>query len=313
MVKKIFGSRWVRIGFSIVLIYFAFKKVDVVDLVKQLVGVNPLFVVLNVLVAILTSGLVAYRWSLLLIKKPGFKDVWLFIKSAWAASFYGMFLPTAAAGDVLKWIIIDEKYPEIPKTKLLGSIVMDRGIGLSMFVFTGNLMLLLARVKGVTIPWPIELLFWGLFVGCIVFYVSLALGWLPKIWQIKWLKKFESVSDLIKKENTSQVFRCLSVSFVSELVWILQMWLICWYFGTGLSVMSIFIFLPVISMILALPISFAGFGAREQLFLFFFGSMARSSESLLLSSAFFGILGIINSLIGGLVTLTPDFKKVNSD
>ena len=309
MLKKIFGSKWVRMGFSVVLIYFAFQKVDMKDLLHQLAGVSLWFLIFNIFISFSSSGLVAYRWSLLLIKKPSLKDVFVFVKSSWAASFYGMFLPTAAASDVLRWIIIDEKHPEIHKTKLLGSIILDRGIGLSMFVFTGNLMLILSRFRGVVIPWPIELLFWGLFVGCIGFYVSLVLGWLPKIWKIKWLKRFESVSELIEKDNVRQVFRCLSVSLVSELVWILQMWLISWYFGTGLSIMSIFIYLPVISMILALPISFAGFGAREQLFLFFFGSIARSPESLLLSSAFFGILGIVNSLLGGLVTLTPDFKK----
>ena len=62
-------------------------------------------------------------------------------------------------------------------------------------------------------------------------------------------------------------------------------------------------------MILVLPISFAGFGAREQLFLLFFSNANTSTEGILLTSAFLGIMGIINSLFGGLVTLAPDFKN----
>ena len=309
MLKKIVGSKWVRVLFSVVLIYFAFKKVNVMELFRQLAGISIWFVLASICLSLLSSVLISYRWSLLLIKGPKVKDVLVFIKSSLAASFYGLFFPSAVAGDVLKWVIIDEKYPEIPKTKLLGSIVLDRFVGMSMFMFSGTVMLLVARFRGVTIPWLVELLFWGVFLGCMVFYLLLASGGLSKIFKFKWFKKFENVAELVEKDNVKQVFKCVMDSFESELFWILQKWFFSWYFNAGLSIMSIFIFLPVISMILVLPISFAGFGAREQLYLFFFGSMARSPESLLLTSTFSGILGVLLSLIGGLVTLTPDFKK----
>jgi len=64
---------------------------------------------------------------------------------------------------------------------------------------------------------------------------------------------------------------------------------------------------------LLLPISVAGFGAREQLYLFFFLKVGGIAEGILLTSTFSGILGIITALIGGLITLTPDFKKIGKD
>ncbi len=278
-------------------------------LLKQLVGVKPWFVVMNVLISFLMTFLVSYRWSMLLIKKPKLRDVWVFTKSTLAAAFYGLFFPTAAAGDVFKWIIVDEKYPEIPKTKLLGSVILDRFIGMSMFVLAGVVMLILARFKGVNVPWIIELVFLGLLTACVIFYVALIFFDLTKIWKIKWLEKFKVVSELVNKGNVKQIFKGTLISLISEFLWICQMWFISWYFGAGLSIMSIFIYLPIISMILILPISFAGFGAREQLYLFFFGALARSPESVLLASTLSGILGIFSSLLGGLITLTPDFKK----
>jgi len=309
MLKKIFGSKLVRFSFSIVLIYFAFKKVDVLVLIKQLVGVKIWFFIVNLLLSFLMTFLVSYRWSILLMKKPKISDVWIFAKSAIAASFYGLFFPSSAAGDVLKWIIIDEKYPEIPKTKLLGSVILDRFIGMSMFVTSGVTMLLLARFKGVKVPWMIELVFFGLLALCIIFYIALAFFDLTKIWKIKWLERFKVISELVNKDNVKQIFKGILVSLISEVFWVFQVWFISWYFGAGLSIMSIFIYLPIISMILILPISFAGFGAREQLYLFFFGPLAKSPEAILLISTFSGILGIFGSLIGGLVTLTPDFKE----
>ncbi|MCW1949046.1 MAG: flippase-like domain-containing protein [Candidatus Shapirobacteria bacterium] len=315
MLKRVFGSKILKFCFSLVLIYFAFRKIDIVSLFRQLMGMKAWFLLLNILVSFFLVALISYRWALLLIKKPTLKDVMVFAKSSFAASFYGLFFPTAAAGDILKWIIIDEKYPEVPKTKLLGSVILDRLIGLTMFVFTGTSMLVLARLNGMIMPWLIELIFGGLAVGCILFYVALVFFDLTKIWQIKWLNKFQPVSELFCRNNAGQIFRGAAVSLLSEVFWIFQMWFISWYFGADLSVISIFIYLPIISMILILPISFAGFGAREQLYLFFFVAVASSPESVLLTSTFSGVLGVFISLLGGLVTLTPDFKESvkNSD
>jgi len=309
MFKKILKSRWLRFSFSVILIYFAFKRVDVMSLFGQLAGMKLWFLIVNILISFLLSFLISYRWAMLLIKHPSLTEVWMFTKSSLAASFYGLFFPTAAAGDVLKWIIIDEKYPEIPKTKLLGSVILDRFIGMSMFVLAGVSMLILAKFKGVEIPWIIELVFLGLSVACGGFYVALMFFDLTKIWRVRWLERFRGMAELLNKENRKQIFKGTTISLLSEVIWIFQMWFISWYFRADLSIMSIFIYLPIISMILVLPISFAGFGAREQLYLFFFGGVASSPESLLLTSAFSGILGIFIALLGGLVTLTPDFKE----
>ena len=61
--------------------------------------------------------------------------------------------------------------------------------------------------------------------------------------------------------------------------------------------------MPVISLILVLPISVAGFGARENLFLLFFSQLGIADEKILLMSTFNGIMLVLNALIGGLTTL----------
>ena len=230
------------------------------SLFGQLAGMKLWFLIVNILISFLLSFLISYRWAMLLIKHPSLTEVWMFTKSSLAASFYGLFFPTAAAGDVLKWIIIDEKYPEIPKTKLLGSVILDRFIGMSMFVLAGVSMLILAKFKGVEIPWIIELVFLGLSVACGGFYVALMFFDLTKIWRVRWLERFRGMAELLNKENRKQIFKGTTISLLSEVIWIFQMWFISWYFRADLSIMSIFIYLPIISMILVLPISFAGFG-----------------------------------------------------
>ena len=309
MFKKIFGSKWVKVLISLALIYLAFMKVDVVELWNKLMGIDWWFVVLNVILSLISTVLVSFRWSILLIKKPKLKDVVIFAKSTLSASFYGLFFPSSVAADLLKWIIIDEKYPKIPKSKLLGSIVLDRFIGLSMFVVVGLIMTFFAGWSGVSIPGWIKLSFVGMFVGCVGFYLSLWFFDWKRILKLKFLKKFENLSELIDRDNLVQILKSALVSLVSQFFWICQIWFVSWYFNTGLSLITMLVFTPIISMILALPISFAGFGAREQLYLLFFGKMANSTSSILLTSAFSGVVGILVALVGGLVSLTPDFKR----
>lgn len=309
-IKKLFKSRIVRLIFSAVLVYFAFKKVDVKSLLGQLVGVKWWFILENIIVSLLLSFIISYRWSLLLIKKTKLKDILVFYKSSLMASFYGLILPSAAATDVVKWLLIEQKYPQIPKSKMLGSVFLDRIIGLSTYIFVGLIFIIIARSKGIFVPDMIFYSIIGLVVTFICFYIFIYFFDVKKtIFQLKIFKRFESVGELVNRENLPQIFKGMLVSIFSEFGWVLQTWFISWYFGANLSIFSILVYIPIISLILILPISIAGFGAREQLYLFFFLPLGGKAEGVLLTSTFGGILSVLMSLAYGLITLTPEFKR----
>lgn len=309
MFKKILKSKILKFVITIMLFYFAFRKVEVKSMLQQLIGIDLFFLISMVAISILTTLIAAYRWSLLIIKKPTLSDIFVFAKSAWSASFYGLFVPTSAAGDVFKWIIIDEKYPKIPKSKLAGSILLDRFVGMTMLVLFGFISQFFARYFGVEIPFVIRLGFFVVFGGCIFIYGLIFSGKTKLLFKIKWLEKLKNIGELVEKENSVQILKCLSVSIISDLLWIWQAWMISQYFGANLSFVEILIYLPTISTILILPISIAGFGAREQLYLYFLGNSSSSPESLLLTSTFMGIMGILISLWGGIISLTPEYRR----
>lgn len=303
MLKKIFGSKLFRLVLSAVLIYFAFKKVDVRNLFKGITEIPLWFVLLNVLISFFSVTLISFRWSLLLFHKIKIKTVLTFTRASFLSLFYSLFFPTAVAGDILKWIVIDHKYPEIPKTRVLGSVILDRFIGFSMFMFLGLISTVVGKNIGLIIPNYIFYLLIILNVVCLLIYIIIYFFDVSKLLpKVTFLHKLDEAFDLLKDKNKGQIIKCLLVSFVSELIWILQMWFVAWKFGTNLGMLTIFIFIPIISMILILPISIGGFGAREQLYLFFFSQFSTSNESLLLMSTFLGVLGVINALFGGFLS-----------
>ena len=307
MLKKIFQSKLLRLIFSMVLIYFAFKKVDVLKLFEEIKRVPLWFVVVNIIVSFLLVAFISIRWSLLLFPKLKIKTILTFTRASFLASFYSLFFPTAIAGDVLKWMVIDHKYPELPKTRVLGSVILDRFIGFSMFVFLGLISAIVGKKNALIIPDYIFYLLVILAIICFLIYVAIYFFDMSKLLpKITFLHRLDDAFDLLKNKNKGQIVKCLLISLLSEIIWILQMWFVSFIFGANLGVLAIFVFMPIISTILVLPISIGGFGAREQLFLFFFSQIGSSNESILLVSTFLGILGIFNALFGGLLSLLDE-------
>jgi hypothetical protein len=127
---------------------------------------------------------------------------------------------------------------------------------------------------------------------------------LGKLNKIKLVGKLNEAINMLKNNDKKVLVKCLMISFVSEFLWIMQVWVVSKIIGAGFTVLSVFILLPIIALILLLPVSIAGFGAREYLYVIFFSQVTNSSDAkILLVSSFMGILGITNALFGGLLTL----------
>jgi len=300
--KKIFKSRLFRLVFSVVLIYFAFKKVDIVELFREIRNVPFWFVLVNVIFSLLIVVLISVRWSLLLFPKIRIKTILTFTRANFLATFYSLFFSTAVVGEVAKWIVIDGEYPKIAKTKILGSVILDRFIGFSIFMIFGLISAIIGRNSGLVIPETVFYLLIISGVACFVVYFIIYFFDASKILpNFTLLHKLDDAFELFRDKNRIQIVKCLFVSVLTELSYILQIWFVAWQFGVNLSLFAVFVFVPIVSMILILPISIGGFGAREQLYLFFFSQFGSSNESILLMSAFLGILGVINSLFGGIL------------
>jgi uncharacterized membrane protein YbhN (UPF0104 family) len=303
MWKKILSSKLLRAVFSAALIYFAFRKINVVHLLGELAMVPKWFVVTLILFNAVVSFIGGIRWSVLVLEKPKFRDIWNFTRATYMGGFYALFFPTAVAGDLLKWLPLLEKYRHLSKAKIAGSVLIDRVIGFTAFATVGFMALVAGKLFKYQFPDALFWLFSGMLAAVIVFYILVftvdfdkLIGRIPK------LNKLLEIIDLLKGENKKRILVCYGISLISEPVWMLPVWFISLIFHVGFSLLQVYIFLPVISLILVLPISVAGFGARENLYLLFFSQLGFADEKILLVSTFGGIMGIIYSLIGGLLT-----------
>lgn len=300
--KKIFSSRIFRIIISLILIYLAFRKVNIIHLIEGLKSIPIWFVVANIFYGIFTTALSSYRWSLFLVEKPNLKDVWNFTKAGYIGAFYTLFSPTGAAADLWKWVPLINNYPDLTKGRLMASVVMDRIIGTSAFITVGFIAIVIGKFTNFVFPaylfWMFLFLFLGvIFFNLLVFNLDFS-KFLPKS---RFLQKVIKLLVLFKQESKSKLFYGLFVAFLIEFSWIIPVWVIGLVVGAeGLTLLPVFMFMPIIALLLILPISIGGFGGREFLFLFFFSQIGVADEKILLTSTFIGIMGIINTLFGGL-------------
>jgi uncharacterized membrane protein YbhN (UPF0104 family) len=308
MIKKILLSKWTRIIFSLTLLYFAYRTVDLNELINGLKSIPLKWVIINIIYSLILITISSFRWSTLLLGKPNLKITWDFTKASLMGAFYSLFFPTGVAGDFLKWLPLKKKYPKIKKFKLFSSVFLDRLIGFTAFIILAFLFSGIGLLLKFEYPQYLFWLFFGLTLGVLLFYVVVMRfnikKYLGKLSKFKLIGKLNEAIDLLKNNDKKVLVKCLMISFVSEFLWIMQVWVVSKIIGAGFTVLSVFIFLPIIALILLLPVSIAGFGAREYLYVIFFSQVTNSSDTkILLVSSFMGILGITNALFGGLLTL----------
>ena len=296
------SSKWLRVVFSVALVYFAFRQVDILHIIKEITLVPWWFVVGIMIYFVVTTTIGGVRWSWLVLEKTTIRDYWNFTRAQYLGGFYSLFFPTAIAGDMLKWLPLLKNYPHLSKTKLAASVLIDRIVGLSAFVVVGFVALLAGKALGYQFPPILILLFGGLLLGVIVFFGVVFFFDFEKFFgRYKILSRIIQVMDILKGGNKVRIRNCFLLSLIAEPVWMLPMWFYSLIFGAGISLLQVYIFLPVISLILVLPISIAGFGARENMFLFFLVPLGYAPEKILLVSTFGGLLAVLNSLIGGIL------------
>jgi len=123
-------------------------------------------------------------------------------------------------------------------------------------------------------------------------------------------KKVLALKDFIKK-----VVRCLIsyknekrlllenvvISFISNLFIIITWVLIAKSISADISVIIFLLFIPMVSILQAIPISFNGIGIREASAIFLFGSIGIKMEIIFTISLLFSGLSILIALIGGII------------
>ncbi|MGE0822501.1 MAG: lysylphosphatidylglycerol synthase transmembrane domain-containing protein [Candidatus Binatia bacterium] len=293
------SSRWVQIGISLGLFALLFYIIDVGAFVQQLRGIRFEFFTLALIGYLLSQVFSGYKWQVLARPFGFLQPLRTFVVYYFVGMYLNLFAPSTVVGDVGRGVLLAANSGRTAAA--LHSVVADRASGFVMllWVSTTGFFLFGARV----LP---PVLCWGVTAAAIAAVV----GWwgLPRIVESLFMPQHiisRAVAKVIGPYRLqpaalgaacviSYIFHWFQLSLQVVLAHAVGLHVPFWYFV---------LFIPLVHIIGALPISFGGLGVREGGYVTFLALIGIGKDQALALGFLWSALVLLAGVIGGLVLL----------
>lgn len=274
---------------SLTLLYLFFSKVDIQNILATLKQADRKIFFAGFAVYTSSIFISAKRWSLFL---PPFVKYSRLASLYFIGAFFNTFLPGLVGGDAVKAYYLYKERCEIGAS--LASVFMDRYMGLTALAIIGFIAFIFGHnyLEGTKLFWLVPI-FCGSFISVSIFFWNINWG------KIKFLSAFHKPLMEFKKRR-DVIFKGLFLGLIIQSVVITSFYILSLSLGFDLHIIYFFLFIPLITVATAVPLSVAGLGIREAGFLILFTKAGLSEvEALSLSLLIFINMSIV-SLLGGL-------------
>jgi len=295
-------------------IIYGISLIDFKGFVAIFARMHKLYYLLFFLCQFIPLIFLTIRWKIILkslkIRVPFGCNWWKIFGIVYSSAFFNNFLPGVVGGDLVKAIIVVKGADknEYPLGAAIGSVFLDRIIGLAALTFLGCFTISF-NLGGSFIS--LAIIIYGLAAIEIIFYFVYFspqirnLGLVKKIFNFLPAKQeMREIDDVLKKtrQNRYLVLKCFFLSIVSQVVYILTT------FGfakalhiEGVSFWHLLIFMPLVWIISMLPISFGGWGIAEVSLGLLFSTINISSNQAIALCLLNRASSIIFTLGGGII------------
>jgi len=221
--------------------------------------------------------------------------------------FFNNFMPTAVGGDIVKAYYANKQTKETTKSFI--AVFMDRFIGVISFGLIAVIALFLSwenidgALKKVVFLFALGGVA-GLFIMLSPSAAKLILNGLSrfKLWGLgaRLSRVYTAVHEYRKKKTLILVVT--GVSLAAQILYFSIVCLLARSLGADLSLVSVFLIMPIVSLISMLP-SLGGLGIRESALVVLFGPLIGTDNAFSLSILVLATL-LITSLVGAVIYLS---------
>ncbi len=285
--------KWALTLFAAVMIARKIEFHAVLPLLKQC-RVEYLF--LSVLALVAGSLLATYRWKILWNRPELSFHKYLFF--VYMGYFFSSFLPSAAVSDAIRVLAFGKKYGSLQQN--IGVNLFARGIGFAIQLGLSGLSLIYFRKNLEELNFfsslkvnSLTVLVAGVFL---VATMILLYAFRSRLFRQPWL-----VEILRLLRNPRLLLLTTVLSALLQFSSILGTWFVFLSIYPDTKLWQIMFFLAIIQIILVLPISFGGIGAREYLCILFFSDIGGMPKDATFAASILGYLPVLSlALVGGL-------------
>jgi glycosyltransferase 2 family protein len=282
------------------------------DLWHTLRLIHPAALLVSVLLVGLALLAGVVRWRIVLDAQGLHLPLGRATRISFVAQFFNSFLLGSTGGDLIKaYYAARETHHK--KTEAVTTVFVDRLVGLwSMLLFAGLMMVpnygMLRASRDVGVP--------SLFILAMLGGLSVALGlafWggvskgFPRAREyLRRLPKgdvLERALDSCRQfgKQKSFLLKTIAISLMVNVIWVVQIIVLGQGLGLNIQPMALFVIVPVIFCISALPLTPNGLGVRENLFVLMLAVIKVPKTAALSVSLIASAQGLFWSLVGGLI------------
>ncbi|MDX2225500.1 MAG: lysylphosphatidylglycerol synthase transmembrane domain-containing protein [Verrucomicrobiae bacterium] len=297
------------------ILWFVLHRVDVAKLLQTLRETRMGWILPVGPVILLIIFLTAFRWRRILLVQGIHFSRFQACAINYIGAFFNSFMPGGTGGDVVKVIYAMRGAPE-KKPQVLMTIVVDRLVGMAGLLGVIAVMLavdyrVLLQERGLQSALVFCLTVMAAFLGAI------ALGcWkdLPRQVPLvgKIFDKLPMREKLVQLAEAYQVYMkapyALAVAYGMSVLVHLSGVLITWLIAQalipgGLPLRYLLLIVPIINLLSSIPVTLAGVGVRESLYVVFLGYLGVANETGFAVGFLVYGLTLLGALPGGIVYL----------
>jgi uncharacterized membrane protein YbhN (UPF0104 family) len=285
--------KWVLTLLALILIV---RKIDFHAIVPLLKQCRWEFLVLSALSMVGGSLLAAYRWKILWNRPElAFRKYLFFVYMGY---FFNSFLPSAAISDTIRVLAFGHKYGSLQQN--IGVNLFARGIGFAMQVGFSVISLVYFRRDLQQLDF-FQHMKWNsagiaLASACLLAGIGVAFYFRARLLRQPWMVE---IGRLLRNRRLLSITIVLSA--LLQFSSIIGTWLVFLSVYPDAELWQITFFLAIIQIILILPISFGGLGAREYLCILFFSDIGGMPKDATFAASILGYLPVLAlALAGGL-------------
>lgn len=310
VLKKLLNHPLVRLSVAFGLLYLVFREVDLGQIWRQLQQAHSVGLLLFFFGSLFLAWLAGWRWALILVpRKITLTDHWAFFRVTMIGLFYNLFMPSSMGGDALKWTALT--HLNVPRKTIILTMLIDRVLGLLGLFTVGFMALFLAHSLKIT-AMP-QLYYWvlgGGFAAVVGFLVVISTDWkwrqLPIIGKWAWVSEMENYLE----QHRRRFWLAFLIGVIVQVISAFIEFALAKSVGFELSLVQFLIVWPILGTVIALPINFAGFGATEVGFVYFFSQLGVPPAQTLALTALMAVFRFILGGIGWVIGLTRVKPKI---
>lgn len=299
-----------QIALSIALLSYLVWRVGPGDVLADLASINWTWYLPAFFLFMLNLVIRAYRWYILLHTLNERSSFLYLVYLYFVGFFANNFIPSGFGGDVVKVVSLRQTYGK--GTEALSSVVMDRLTGLlgsALIALVALIWNAISHTTNIELPTALWVAIFLLGIGIPGSFAILRwlnpVDWftkrIPKIKKIPKFNKVEELAETVQRYPLKAIGRSLLTSLPFTLILIIIQYSIARALGVNLPIAIFSLFVPIISIINLLPISFNGLGVREGVYSALFVPVGVEPTTAIAMSLAFYFVRFTAGLVGGIL------------